>query len=62
MDEVIRNESFKYGYYESIWCYVGFGISYSVSRCHPKARNHSFYLLLLSSLSFCFSSRLPVAH
>ncbi len=28
---------FKYGYYESIWCYVGFGISYSVSRCHPKS-------------------------
>jgi hypothetical protein len=48
---------FKYGYYERIWCYVGFGISYSISRCHPKtekARNYSFISYSLFTCPFAF--------
>jgi hypothetical protein len=46
---------FKYGHYEGILCYVGFGIPYPVGGCHPvsgNARNHSFISYFLSTCPF----------
>ncbi len=56
---------FKYGYYEGVWCYVGFGMFYSVGRCQPvspNARNHSFISYFLPTCPFYSSSRLLEAH